>query len=360
MDSIPTKYEIVIPDISTLEGSLDNLSVAGVPVKLPEANNDQSLLVLVATWLDYDVANGDATVDTIKSYLTHFNQWVGWALDKSIHPMHATEEHIKQYRKFLKDECASEANTIKTKLSVMRRFYAAMNKRGYITHNPVVDIKAPRDRRVKDNIKHLTEGEAENLFRAIKDNNSLKSLRDEAILQLMTLEGLRRVEIVKMSDKDLDEMEGSKRRILVHGKGKDRYIFPREETIEIIKEYVRKRGPVPPDELGMPLFCSVDKGMRLRGRITRIGLNKVVDSYLIGTGAKRAGLSCHALRHTCGYLVQKEFHDPKIVQEVLGHENLSTASIYAHVDEGSKARYTSKLRLKTRRSSEREHEPGNE
>lgn len=361
MNDNKPKFELALPDISVSVNNSEVLSVTGVHLELTDgARNYEHLPERIATWLNYDVANGDATVDTIKSYLNHFKQWVEWAHFNAVHPMYATEDDIKKYRMFLQVNCEAKPSTIKARLSVMRRFFAAMHKRGFIPLNPVADVKAPRDRRIKNNFKHLSEGEAENLFNAIKDNDSLKSLRDEAILHLMMLEGLRRVEIMRLSDIDLAEMEGPKSRILIHGKGKDRYIFPRDETIEAIKKYIRKRGPIEPDEMGMPLFCSVDKGMNTRGRISRVGLNKVVDSYLVGSGAKRAGISCHALRHTCGYLIQKQFHDPKIVQEVLGHENLETASIYAHVEEGSKARYTSKLRLRTKRGTEPETEAGNE
>lgn len=334
MNNIPTKTEVLslIPFVS------------GIPVTLPAASSDILLIEMVATWLNYDVANGDATTDTIKSYLSHFNGWVGWALSKGINPITATEEDIKVYRSFLQDECNSEAPTVKAKLSIMRRFYATMLKRGHISSNPVIDVKAAKDRRIQVNIKHLELGEAENILKETV-GTTLRTLRDNAMINLMMLEGLRRVEIVRMSDIDLSDMEKEKGQILVHGKGKDRLIAPRQETIDTLKEYINVRGPIVPDEDGMPLFVSIDKGMTPRRRLSRIGVNKIIDSYLKRIGAKRKGLSCHALRHTCGYMLQKEFKDPKVVQEVLGHADLSTASKYAHIDGAEIARYTSKLRV---------------
>ncbi|MDD3295550.1 MAG: integrase, partial [Geobacteraceae bacterium] len=65
-------------------------------------------------------------------------------------------------------------------------------------------IRAPRDRETQEKILYLSAGEAELLFRAVPRNGTLKSLRDRAIIALMAIEGLRRVEIMRGSVQDIE------------------------------------------------------------------------------------------------------------------------------------------------------------
>lgn len=93
------------------------------------------------------------------------------------------------------------------------------------------------------------------------------------------------------------------------------------------------------------MFCSQSKKGKPAGRVTRRGLNHIVDGYLKKAGLKADDISYHALRHSCGYLTYKETKDIRAVQDVLGHANINTAAIYAASDHNKK-RYTEKIKLK--------------
>jgi integrase/recombinase XerC/integrase/recombinase XerD len=254
----------------------------------------------VADWLHLDVANGDACSDTLKTYRGHFEAWLTWCRDNRVHPGQATVEDIKGWRQDL--------ITVGSKPSTI-------------------------------------SGEAELLFRAVPKDSEIKSLRDKAMIGLMALEGLRRVEIVRACVSDIgSDLEGL--RLLVHGKGKERFIYPREDTARALQEYLTARGAVERDNQGEPLFVQVRKGGSAMGRISRTGVNKVVDYYLRKAGLKREGLSCHALRHTCGALLYQATRDVRAVQETLGHSNIATSAGYAHIIERGKARYTREIPVK--------------
>lgn len=113
-------------------------------------------------------------------------------------------------------------------------------------------VKPPRDRDATETMKYLSAGEAELLFRAVPSGeNGLKVLRDRAMIVLMTLEGLRRVEIHRANVADLEHLgDAAESRILVHGKGKDAYIYHRPDTLSVIDKYLRARGPVDKDDQG--------------------------------------------------------------------------------------------------------------
>ena len=184
---------------------------------------------------------------------------------------------------------------------------------------------------------------------------------DRSIIILGLLEGLRRVEISLANVEDVQAYEEEveegvyeiRHKILVHGKRKDRICYPRRDTMELLFKYIEARGPVEKEEIVVkgapvmvtPLFCSQSKKGKPAGRITRRGLNHIVDGYLKKAGLKVKDISCHALRHSCGYLTYKETHNIRAVQDVLGHANINTAAIYAASDH-NKNRYTEKIKLK--------------
>jgi len=300
---------------------------------------------LIADWLRLDVANGDAYPDTLKTYRGHFEAWLSWCRKNDVHPGLATVEDIKGWRQDL-IAAGSKPSTISLKLTTVRRFYQSAVDRGILESNPATNVRAPRERRaVKEQIKYLSAGEAELLFRAVPKDSKVKSLRDKAMIGLMALEGLRRVEIVRACVSDIgNDLEGL--RLLVHGKGKERFVYPRDDTARALQDYLMERGGVERDEHGEPLFVQIRKGGTAMGRISRTGVNKVVDHYLQKAGLKREGLSCHALRHTCGALLYQATRDVRAVQETLGHSNIATSAGYAHIIERGKARYTREIPVK--------------
>jgi integrase/recombinase XerC/integrase/recombinase XerD len=300
---------------------------------------------LVADWLHLDVANGDACSDTLKTYRGNFQAWLNWCGENSVHPGQATVENVKGWRQELV-VAGSKPSTIALKLTTIRRFYQSAVDRGILVSNPAANVRAPKERRaVKEQIKYLSAGEAELLFRAVPRDSEIKSLRDKAMIGLMALEGLRRVEIVRACVSDIgNDLEGL--RLLIHGKGKERFIYPREDTARVLQNYLMARGAVERDDHGEPLFVHIRKGGTAMGRISRTGVNKVVDHYLKNAGLKRKGLSCHALRHTCGALLYQATRDVRAVQETLGHSNIATSASYAHIIERGKARYTREIPVK--------------
>jgi integrase len=148
--------------------------------------------------------------------------------------------------------------------------------------------------------------------------------------------------ICRANVEDIEETDTGVR-ILVHGKGKDGYIYPREDTAACIRDYLIQRGPVMSDKDGEPLFVSLSKSDKVRGRITRIGLSKWMDTMLFKAGIAKKGRACHALRHTCGALLYQATRDVKVVQETLRHASIAMAAKYSHVQERGKARYTQQI-----------------
>lgn len=298
-----------------------------------------NLIQQAGEWFALDVANGDARPDTINAYMSHLNHWLIWCQVNRFDPGSPSTDAVKAYRQELIQSGAAQA-TISLKLTTVRRFYDGAVARGFLDRNPALGVKAPRNRTADDEIiKCLTIEEARLLIGAIPKDGRLKSLRDRAMSALMMLEGLRRIEICRANIDDLEEAETGAR-MFVRGKGKDGYIYPREDTLECLSEYLKARKRSFDDDGGKPMFVSLSKAGKELGRITRDGLSKWIDTMLKKSGIAKNGRACHSLRHTCGALLYQATKDVKVVQETLRHSGIAMAAKYSHVESRGKKRYT--------------------
>lgn len=298
-------------------------------IKTGELVNVQpNLMGAFADFLRLDVANGDASMDTIRGYKTQVTQWVEWCCQNGMDPSRVTPNDVKAYRLHLVTN-GYKATSIAHKLTIIRRFYAAAVDNGLRPDNPAAGIKPPKDKRAEDDFHYLNEVDYTLLLRSIPKAKSEKNLRDKAIIAMMGLQGLRTVEIERANVSDL-RINGETVSMLVRGKNHDRTIYLRPDVADILAQYVDAREQPFTDEQGIPLFTAC--GNRAGGkRISRRGVRQVVDFYLKKSDLKRPGISDHALRHTAATLAYKYTQDLRGVQEMLGHADPKTTARYAHV-----------------------------
>ena len=303
---------------------MDEMTITGNELAIVEPN----LMGAFAEFLRLDVANGDASTDTIRGYKTQVGQWVEWCQNNGVNPATCTPNDVKAYRLHLV-ESGYKPTSIAHKLTIIRRFYTAAVSNGLRPDNPAAGVKPPKDKRAEDDFHYLTEVDYTLLLRAVPKTKSEKNLRDKAIVAMMGLQGLRTVEIERASVGDM-RMNGDVMSLLVRGKNHDRTIYLRPDVADILCQYLDARSDVSTDEQGIPLFAAC--GNRAGGkRISRRGVRQVVDFYLKKADLKRPGISDHALRHTAATLAYKYTQDLRGVQEMLGHTDPKTTARYAHV-----------------------------
>jgi site-specific recombinase XerD len=288
----------------------------------------ENLDAAFARFLRLDVANGDASPDTIRGYRSQLAAWVNWCAEHAVDAKTATVDDVKRYREDLVGH-GRQATTIAHKLNVLRRVYAAAVAAGLRVDNPATGVRAPRDRRAPEDFGYLSEVELALLFRAVPHDQELKHLRDRALLGLLGIQALRTVEITRANVADL-QPHGDSWALLVHGKYHDRLVFLRPDVADAVRAYLVARGTIAPDKLGEALI--VADGNFARGhRLSRRGVRHVVDGYLRAANVKRPQVSNHALRHTSATLAYRYTHDLRAVQDMLGHQDPKTTARYARV-----------------------------
>jgi hypothetical protein len=121
---------------------------------------DSDLDVAFARCLRLDVANGDASIVTVRGYRSQLAVWVTWCADHGVDARTATPDELKRYREDLVD-LGRQPSTIAHKLNVLRRVYAAAVAAGLRADNPVTGLRAPRDRRAPEDFGFPIRGRAD-------------------------------------------------------------------------------------------------------------------------------------------------------------------------------------------------------
>ena len=219
---------------------------------------------------------------------------------------------------------ASNQNvSLARKLASLRAFFRWMVREGRLEANPAAELDPPKYTRRQ--ARFLDVDEAFALMIAPDDPGPV-GRRDRAALELLYSSGLRVSELTGLNLEDLDLTAGLVR---VMGKGKKERIVPvgrqaaaaLEAYLEVREELVDPKKMVP-----LALFLGV-RGGRLNVRVLR----RQMDVYLTRLGLE-TGLSPHALRHSFATHLLEAGADIRAIQELLGHESLSTTQMYTHLN----------------------------
>ena len=245
-----------------------------------------------------------------------------------------TLQDIHAFLAYLKTCYQSKPATLARKASTIRVFFHFMcNKTKKIPVNPAQDLENPKlDKRLP---KYLTLDQSKELLEAASNSsissghgNHDNSERNFAMITILLNCGVRLAELVNINISDID-FENNKLNVI--GKGnKERTIYLNKACMKAINEYLKVR-PVDGVKSNSrdALFLSEQKK-----RISRRTVQYVVKQELKIAGIEKAEkYSVHKLRHTAATLMYKYGNvDIRALQELLGHESISTTEIYTHVD----------------------------
>ena len=204
------------------------------------------------------------------------------------------------------------------KTSSLRQFYKFLERDHIIETNPVKELETPKQKKALP--KYLTLEQSIELLNAVEGDFAA---RDYCILTLFLNCGLRLSEMCGLNYSDIR----SDNTMRVLGKGnKERVIYLNKACLDAINAYKEVR---PTDDLKdrKALFIS-----RNHNRMSPKTVQAMVYKYLEKIGLDSQGYSCHKLRHTAATLMYQTGQvDMRVLQDILGHENLGTTEIYTHL-----------------------------
>jgi integrase/recombinase XerC len=216
--------------------------------------------------------------------------------------------------------------TMARKIATLRSFHKWMERTGHAASNPMTLIRSPKQ--PKRLPKAITVDQIERLL-AAPDANELLGARDRAILEALYSTGMRVSEVVGLNRGDLNE---SGECVHIRGKGKRERMAPLGgHAMAAVRHYVKlletEKGSLPSGPTA-PLFINKN-GTRLSTRSVR----RKVAKYLQQVGLD-PDISPHTIRHSFATHMLDNGADLRSVQELLGHQSLSSTQVYTHLTSG--------------------------
>ena len=253
--------------------------------------------------------------------LAEFAEWSG----RRHHLKSAREITIDHITEYLADRkrAGLAASSIKLIVVALKIFFRFLLGRGAVRRDPTETLSLPRIERYLP--ETLNEIQAEQLLEAI-DTTAPLGLRDRAMIELLYASGLR---ISELANARLENFNTEERILRVIGKGnKTRLVPVGRKACEALAEYLSGERPkLLSRRTGNEIFLSV------RGtKMTTVRIWQIVKKH-----AKRSGLEAniypHLLRHSFATHLLGNGADLRIIQEMLGHADISTTQVYTHVDQ---------------------------
>jgi integrase/recombinase XerD len=233
-----------------------------------------------------------------------------------------TIDHITEYLADRK-RAGLAASSIKLIVVALKIFFRFLLGKGAVRRDPTETLSLPRIERYLP--ETLNEIQAEQLLEAI-DTKAPLGLRDRAMIELLYASGLR---ISELANARLENFNAEERILRVVGKGnKTRLVPVGRKACEAIAAYLSTERPkLLSRRTGNEIFLSV------RGtKMTTVRIWQIVKKH-----AKRSGLEAniypHLLRHSFATHLLGNGADLRIIQEMLGHADISTTQVYTHVDQ---------------------------
>ena len=261
-------------------------------------------------YLKYERAYSD---NTVGAYMNDLNKYEDF-LKKDI--LESDTEDLEKYLKYIKN---LESTTVAHKITSIKSYFNYNIKREIVSVNPADKVSRPK--LTKHLPEYLTEEEVGKLLDV--EVKSPYDYRNKTILELLYSSGIRISELVNIKTPNYDSEECL---IRIMGKGSKERIVPLGDyAINIMNDYMNNYRPLINKKHTDYVFVN-NRG----DKISRQFIFKVIKKEALKKGIKK-DISPHTLRHTFATHLLKNGADLRIIQELLGHENISTTQIYTHV-----------------------------
>lgn len=270
---------------------------------------------ILADYENYLLIERAMSRNTVASYCSDVEKFMTWA---GMAPENVTAEDVTGY--LASRSKVSERSQARF-LSALRNFFDWLYLEGVVKENPCELVDMPKLGRYFPSV--LSEQEVEAIMDSV-DTTDWIGVRDRAILEVLYGCGLRVSETVGLRISCLYPDEGFVR---VFGKGKKERLIPFcGMALEAVQRYLEVR-PLPADSRSDDLLFLNNRGTSL----SRVSMFKMVKKQALIADVRKE-ISPHTFRHSFATHLVENGADLRVVQEMLGHESITTTEIYTHVD----------------------------
>lgn len=273
-------------------------------------------------YLAYLSGEKNASPHTITAYRKDIEDYFAFLDKRQVAVEKADHLLIRRYMMELQKNGISK-NSVARKMSSLRSYYRYLVRENVIEDNPLTLVSTPKETKKLPKFVHYED--LKELFEL--PDNSPAGLRDRAMMELLYGGGLR---VSEMCSLKLNQLIFPIRSVKVMGKGKKERLVPLGDyALKAIRAYLEKGRPSlvkTENEEEQGVFLNQRNGRPITDRAVRDVLNKYVTRL-----SKTLKISPHMLRHSFATHMLENGADIRIIQELLGHERLSTTQIYTHI-----------------------------
>jgi site-specific recombinase XerD len=291
---------------------------------MPEKNKERArteierLLQDYLNYLEIEKNRSPKTSENYKHYLSEFLKFA-----KISSPSQITDGAVREFRVAL----------ARRDMKRVTQGYYAIALRNFLKYMAKRDIKTLSAEKIElpkvpgRQIDTLEYGDLERLLAAPK-GDSLRALRDKAVLEMFFSTGLRLAELCALP-RGIDLKRGE---LSVRGKGdKLRVVFISDSAREAVQRYLAARGRAGgAGDTEDKLFISIDRAGKVIGPVTPRAVQRLVAARATQAGIPNH-IHAHLLRHSFATDLLVNGADLRSVQELLGHANISTTQVYTHL-----------------------------
>ncbi len=271
-------------------------------------------------YLDYLEYERKYSIKTIESSKNDIELFFIYCKENNLNYKNLNIDSTRGYLKYL-DKLQYKNTSISRMLSSLRGFYRYLMVKKKVNVNYFKLLSNPKKEKKVPN--YLQYDEFEKIIRSIPVDTALGK-RNSLIVELLYATGIRVSELVDIKLKDITLNERS---IRIIGKGnKERIVYYGEYAESSLKDYLSNSR----DELLKKKSSDYLLVNHLGNKLTTAGIRDILEK-IVETASLKHKISPHTLRHTFATHLLSEGADLRAVQELLGHESLSTTQIYTHV-----------------------------
>lgn len=265
-------------------------------------------------------------LNTIASYQKDLELFSQFLEKNKLNPTKTSLTDLKSYLHFLSDNDL-KSSSIARKISCLKNFYKFLEDEKIVKTSPAAGLETP-----KKNLKlpkALSEEEIFKLLDCANKDESELGLRLSCMLEILYAAGLRVTELVSLP---ISAIQNDKNYLIVKGKGNKERLAPLNKSAQkILGKYLQLR-----EKLGQEnskwLFVGAKNS---RGgsdkHITRQGFHGLLKQLAIKAGLDPERIHPHVIRHSFASHLLNHGVDLRILQELLGHSDISTTQIYTHI-----------------------------
>ena len=283
-----------------------------------ENENYEKLIAMFDAWLSMEKG---LSANTVEAYNDDILKLLKYIADRHRCPEEIEEADLHEFLATLYDLGIS-ARTQARIISGIRSFFSFLRSTGTVKDNPAALLKMPKLGKHFPDILTVEEIDA---MEAAIDVSTYEGCRNRAIVEVMYSCGLRVSEVVSLRISNLFLQEEY---IMVEGKGSKQRLVPISETaITLIRDYLAVRGDVNVKSDAEDILFLNRRGS---------GMSRVMIFYIVKDLCEQCGIhkniSPHSLRHSFATHMLEGGANIRAIQQLLGHESISTTEIYVHID----------------------------